>query len=312
MERSGSPRVSGLWLAAMTAVISGVAIFLNGYGVKAWADVADATTYTTAKNLVAALVIVAVGLWWRRTDRHGGVDRWKDLDARRRLLLFVIAVVGGSVPFVLFFEGLARAESAQAAFIHKGLVVLVAIMAPTLLKERLRWQHLVAIGLLMWGQLALVSEFGPVVFGVGERMIALATILWAVEVVLAKRLLAGVSPGLLARARMGGGSMLLVGYVLIRGEGFDLSALTTSHLAWIAITGLSLSAYVLTWFLALSRAQALDVTAILVGGAIITALLQSAVAGVALPNPVGLALVAAGTVVVLARAWKPQSAPTAA
>jgi hypothetical protein len=34
------------------------------------------------------------------------------------------------------------------------------------------------------------------------------------------------------------------------------------------------------------------------------------VGGVALPSPVGLALVAAGTIVVLARVWKPQSAPT--
>lgn len=312
MERSGSSSRSGLWLAAATAVISGVAIFLNGYGVRAWADVANATTYTTAKNLVAALVIVVVGLVWKRSAETGGVSRWKDLDVRHRLLLFVIAVVGGSVPFVLFFEGLARAESAQAAFIHKGLVVLVAIMAPLFLKERLRWQHLLAIILLMWGQLALVSDFGPIVLGVGERMIIAATVLWAIEVIVAKRVLGVVSPRLLARARMGGGSLLLVAYVLIRGAGMDLSALTGSHLVWIAVTGLSLSAYVLTWFVALSRAPALDVTAILVGGAIITALLQSAVGGVALPSPVGLALVAAGTIVILTGLWKPQSAPTRA
>ena len=29
-----------------------------------------------------------------------------------------VAVIGGSVPFVLFFEGLARAEATQAAFIQ--------------------------------------------------------------------------------------------------------------------------------------------------------------------------------------------------
>lgn len=310
MERSGSSQWSGLWLAAATAVISGVAIFLNGFGVKAWADVADATTYTTAKNLVATLVIVAVGLLWRRSEDADGLRRWTDLDTKHRLLLGGIAVVGGSVPFVLFFEGLARAESAQAAFIHKGLVVLVAIMAPLFLKERLRWQHLLAIVLLMWGQLALVSEFGPIRLGAGERMIILATVLWAVEVVVAKRVLDAVSPRLVARVRMGGGSLLLLGYVLIRGDGVDLSALTATHVLWIAVTGLSLSAYVLTWFVALSRAGALDVTAILVGGAIVTALLQSAVGGVALPSPVGLALVAAGTIVVVARAWKTQSAPT--
>ena len=48
-----------------------------------------------------------------------------------------VAVVGGSVPFVLFFEGLARAEATQAAFIQKTLVVWVALLAVPLLHERL-------------------------------------------------------------------------------------------------------------------------------------------------------------------------------
>ena len=52
-------RRRGLMLALLTAVISGCAIFLNGYGVKA---VGNATVYTTAKNVVAALVLFAVVL----------------------------------------------------------------------------------------------------------------------------------------------------------------------------------------------------------------------------------------------------------
>jgi hypothetical protein len=43
----------GLALAAVAAGISGLAVFVNGYGVRA---VSDATVYTTAKNLVAAAV----------------------------------------------------------------------------------------------------------------------------------------------------------------------------------------------------------------------------------------------------------------
>ncbi len=50
-------RRTGLMLALLTAVISGFAIFLNAYGVKA---VGNATVYTTAKNVVAALVLFAV------------------------------------------------------------------------------------------------------------------------------------------------------------------------------------------------------------------------------------------------------------
>lgn len=294
-------RRSGLGLAALTALISGVAIFLNGYGVRAWAEVSDATTYTTLKNGLAALVVVVVG---SSLSRRGSTPTWAGLAWRQRWLLVGIALVGGSIPFVLFFEGLARAESVQAAFIHKTLVVWVAVLAPLLLKERIRGRHLVAIGLLMWGQAALVNEFGAISIGPGERMIMLATLLWSVEVVVAKRLLAEVTPTLVCKARMLGGSLLLVAFSLLRGVEINLSALTGDHLLWIVVTGGSLAAYVLTWFVALSRAPALDVTAILVGGAVITALLQAGVGGAALPSPLGLGLVAAGTGLILISAWK--------
>ncbi len=42
---------------------------------------------------------------------------------------------------------------------------------------------------------------------------------------------------------------------------------------WILLTGLLLTAYVATWYAALARAQAVDVTAVLVFGAVVTALL---------------------------------------
>ena len=54
-------------------------------------------------------------------------------------------MIGGSVPFVLFFEGLARAEATQAAFIQKTLVVWVALLAVPLLRERFGVPHALAI-----------------------------------------------------------------------------------------------------------------------------------------------------------------------
>ena len=50
-------RRTGLLLALATACISGVAVFVNSYGVKAFGD---ATTYTTAKNVVAAIVLASI------------------------------------------------------------------------------------------------------------------------------------------------------------------------------------------------------------------------------------------------------------
>ena len=49
-------------------------------------------------------------------------------------------------------------------------------------------------------------------------MILAATLLWSVEVVVAKRLLAGVSAPLLAASRMGLGFVILVGYLVVSGR----------------------------------------------------------------------------------------------
>jgi len=83
-----------------------------------------------------------------------------------------------------------------------------------------------------------------------------------------------------------------------------LTGVTTEHLVWILLTGATLAAYVSTWFFALARAQAVDVTAVLVGGAIITALLESGIRGVDLPGVSGLVLVAIGVVIAVVAGWR--------
>ena len=120
--RPGTRR-AGILLALATAAISGVAVFLNADAVRAFGD---ATAYTTAKNLVAALVLLAPR---RRPAPRTGARLHPADPARAVGRAGGVGVLGGSVPFVLFFEGLARASSAQAAFLHKTLVVWVAVLA---------------------------------------------------------------------------------------------------------------------------------------------------------------------------------------
>jgi drug/metabolite transporter (DMT)-like permease len=284
-------RHDGVLLAALTAVISGVAVFVNGYGVTAWADVADATTYTTLKNLTAALVLVAVAGAVARRRPAAAVTR--PATTRQWLGMAAVAVIGGAVPFVLFFEGLARASSTQAAFLHKTLVIWVAVLAVRFLGERMGRLHLAAIGLLVAGQVVLVGGIGDLALGAGELMIVTATLLWSIEVIVAKKLLTEVSPLTVGVGRMAGGVVLLLGYAAARGT-LALSGLTAEHVMWILVTGVTLAGYVGAWFSALARAQAVDVTAVLVGGAIVTALLRLGVSGAALPSLAGLGLVAVG------------------
>jgi drug/metabolite transporter (DMT)-like permease len=284
-------------LAGVTALISGLAIFLNGYGVRAWVEISDPTTYTTLKNGVAALTLLAVLA--TVNARRGGRTAKKPERPGQWAGLAVLGLIGGALPFVLFFEGLAMASSVQAAFIHKTLVVWVAILAVSILREKVGPLQLVAIGLLVIGHGVLAGGLGVIELGMGELLILAATLLWSIEVILVKKLLFGVSSHTLALARMGGGSALLVGYTLLRGGFSGLSGMGWEHLIWILLTGLILAGYVGTWFAALSRAPAVDVTAVLVGGAIITALLRGLVAGTALPSPLGLGLIGVGVLVVL-------------
>ena len=292
-----SARRNGVLIAAVTAVISGFAVFINGYGVRAWTGIADATTYTTLKNLMAALILVVIaGI---ATRRQSSQALTRPSVARQWIGLATVAVLGGSIPFVLFFEGLARASSSQAAFIHKTLVIWVSILAVRFLGERVGPLHLTAIGLLVAGQVFLVGGIGNLAFGAGELMIVGATALWSVEVIIAKKLLGGLSPLTVGVGRMAGGVILLIGYGLLRGA-FTFSGITGEHLMWIVVTGVLLAAFVGTWFAALARAQAIDVTAVLVVGAVITALLRLGVQGTALPSLAGLGLVAAGAAVAAA------------
>ena len=120
-----------------------------------------------------------------------------------------------------------------------------------------------AIGLVLAGQAWLAGDLGTVAFGVGETMILAATLLWAAEVMLAKHLLASIPVRTLAVARMGVGTVLLLGWLAASGRGGDLFALSADQWGWALLTGLLLSAYVVTWYAALARAQAVDVTAVL-------------------------------------------------
>ncbi len=304
MRKTESPstRRTGVLLAAMTAVISGVAVFINGYGVRAWAGTASPTSYTTFKNVVAAFVLLAAGLALTRRRNREGLTR--PSRGQQWIGLALVAALGGALAFALFFEGLARASSSQAAFIHKTLIIWVGILAVGLLHEKVRPMHVAAIGLLVAGQFVLVGGISDVTIGVGELMIFGATLLWSVEVILSKRLLADLSSLTVGLARMAGGAALLIVFGILDGSLAAVGSVSLAQIAWVLVTGLVLSGYVASWYAALARAPALDVTAILVAGAVITAILRSVVDGAALPPPLGLGLVLGGTAVAIAAALR--------
>jgi drug/metabolite transporter (DMT)-like permease len=298
LQGTAARRRTGVMLALSTAVISGVAVFVNGYGVRAWAGTADATTYTTFKNIVAAMAILAVG--FVAASRGSADAPRRPAGTREWVGLSLVAVLGGAVAFALFFEGLARASSVQAAFIHKTLIIWVGILAVGILREKVGVLHVAAIGLLIAGQVVLAGGLSEMGFGAGEAMILAATLLWSIEIVIAKRLLATVPSMTVGVARMAGGSLVLMAYGVAFGGFAAMTGISAGQVAWVLATGGVLAAYVLTWYAALARAQAIDVTAILVGGAVITAALQTVVRGAPVGSFAGLGLIAAGVALIVA------------
>jgi drug/metabolite transporter (DMT)-like permease len=288
--RRGNSRTSlrwGIGLAAGTALISGVAVFLNANGVK---QVPDSAVYTTLKNGVAALVLL--GLLAAMPSARRAVPT---LTGRQWLTLAAIGVIGGSVPFLLFFGGLAQASAPSAAFIHKTLFIWVAVLAIPLLGERLGWPQLAALAVLLGSQVLLVNPQG-VSWGTGETMIAAATLLWSAEVIIARRLLPAIPSLVGGSARLGLGLVVLLGYLAVTGKLAAVGSVTAEGWLWIGITGVILAGYVATWYAALKRAPATVVTSVLVAAAPVTAALTAISSGTipALPVVVGQGLVLLG------------------
>ena len=297
-ERAAAPTAGSerwvLWPAAVAALVSGVAVFVNGVAVR---NFDDATVYTTAKNLWAGVLLAVALLAIPMRAAHRPVDE----SARRSAWpwLVVVAVIGGAVPFVLFFEGLALATSTDAAFIHKTLVVWVAVGASIVLRERLRPAHFVAIALLVVGHVVVSGGISLAGVGRGEALILVATLLWTLEVLVVKRLLVTIPAPQLATVRMLGGSIVLLGWLAVRGDLTALAGFTSGQWWWIAVTGTTLATFVSLWYRALAAAPATDVTAVLVAGAVVTAVLNTGFRGVPVTiDAVGYLVVLAGVVVV--------------
>jgi drug/metabolite transporter (DMT)-like permease len=288
--------IGGLSAAVVAAVVSGVAVFLNGLAVK---GAGGPALHTTTKNAVAALVLAVAVVTLTRRRSPGGWTR--PTTAAQVAGLVAVAVVGGGVAFVLFFEGLARASSTDAALLHKTLVVWVALAAPVALGERVGWPVVAGVAGLVAGQVILAGGVDGVGIGSAEAMILAATLLWSGEVLVAKRLLGGLSPLTVGAVRLGGGLVVLAAWAAATGALARIPDAGVEVWAWAGVTGLVLAGYVACWLVALARAPATVVTAVLVLAVPLTAVLDAAFRGAELaPKLEGLAVIlVAGLVVVL-------------
>lgn len=252
-------------LIVLAALISGTNNFLTKIGVTA---VGDPVLFTTLKNGIVALFLLSILL---------ALKKWREflsLTPDQIAKLILIGVIGGAIPFALFFTGLSKTTALNAALIHKTLFFWVFCMAVPLLKEKITKSQIIGI-LAIFAANFIVGGFTGFKYNLGELMILAATILWAMESIIAKIVLKNLSSLIVTSARMTIGTGVLAVVVMLQNNARAAPLLTQEQWLWTWLTSILLLGYVLTWYGALKRAPATYVATLLVPATLVTNILTA-------------------------------------
>ncbi len=269
---SEDPRVGlGLLLVLATACVSGVSTFVNLYAVSG----TNSDAFVTVRNALVALAIVPLAvLAVREAPRALTRSDWLRLSA--------IGLIGGALPFLLFFHGLELASAAHggatASFFYRTLFLMATVLGVVFLAEKFRWRTAVGAILLLAGNAVLLSLTSPI-WTDGTGYVVLATLLWAVEYTLSKRTMRDLPSGTVALGRMGLGALFLFAYLGATSQLGAVTAFSGGQWEWIGISAALLVAFVTTWYAGLARVDLGTATAVLVLGYPITFLLAVSVQG---------------------------------
>ncbi|MBI4090823.1 MAG: DMT family transporter [Candidatus Komeilibacteria bacterium] len=289
---------TGVSLTLATALISGFSIWLNAYGVTG----INPGVFTGLKNIGVGLILLAVILVFRQ------FHELRTLSRRSWLRLISIGLIGGSVPFVLFFNGLVMTTAGRAGFIQKTMFIYVALLAAAFLKERITKYAWVGIAALAIGQVLFLQTI-PRSYSTGDLMIFAAALLWAIEMVISKKALQTMSPDIVIWGRMFFGGLFIWIYLVMTGAASSATVLSTQQWLWVAVTTLILVAYVLTLYHGLARVPAHVAASILTLGAPVTVTLQALYTDktISLPEVGGIVLMLAALVWLISLQRQPRT-----
>ncbi|MBU1146466.1 DMT family transporter [Patescibacteria group bacterium] len=260
----------GYLLVLGTAIISGVSIFVNQFGVK----IINSDIFAGLKNFAVAGILLCLIFWFKE---------WKllaKLKIKEWGTLVLIGLVGGSIPFLLFFRGLSLTSGSTTSFVHKTMFLYVIILAALFLKEKINKNLVIGASLLLFGNMLLLKIFNGFQFGYGEFLVLIATVLWAAEQIISKKALENISPKIVAWGRMFFGFLFIFIFWAATGQVQLLGGLGAAELSWVWITAVFLLGYVLTWYSGLKYIKVSTAVCILSLGAPITSLLEMAQKGI--------------------------------
>lgn len=244
----------GILLVLLTVLISGASNFVNFFAVQG----TNSDAFIAVRNAAVALMLVPLVLLLGRTART-------TLTRTDWAKLGTIGLLGGAIPFLLFFRGLQMAGSggaATATFGYRTLFLMAAVLGVVVLRERLSPRIALAAVLLLAGNVLLLSLTAPV-WTDGTAYVLAATALWAGEYTLSKHTLRNVPSGTVALARMGFGGAFLLTYVALTGQAGSLASLSLVQWQWVALSAVLLLGFVATWYAGLKTVDLSVATAAL-------------------------------------------------
>ncbi|MBI3366736.1 DMT family transporter [Candidatus Roizmanbacteria bacterium] len=260
----------GILFALITSVISGFAIFYSKISVAK----IDPLILATSRNLYVGIIFFLLVLFSTK------LSIIKDLRRKDIFQLILIGLIGGGIPFYLFFTGLKLIGPQTGNIIHKTLFLWVTVLSVIFLKERVKPLYILSYMMVIVGTFFFLPfKLG---FGKGELFVLSATFLWAVENIIAKKVLKNVSANLVGLFRMGIGSMILLGLTFFTGKQNLLLSSNVNQLTTIIIGATILSFYVFFWYRALKYAPAGLVTLLLTFSVVVGTVLNGGFAGVRL------------------------------
>ncbi|MEM5877878.1 MAG: DMT family transporter [Candidatus Aenigmatarchaeota archaeon] len=231
----------GTIFAIITAIISGIAIPLN----KIFIVNIDPLIFTAIRSIIIGTVFLFISLSAKKIDKKFKV---------KLPHLLLIALVGGALAFYIYFSGLKMTTGGRAAFLHKTLPLYVALLSFIFLKEKIDKKLMIAIFLMFMGTISIYyGQIKPSQLWqdpkTGDLLVITATFLWAVENIIAKKVMnQGLHNFIVSFSRMFFGGLILIGFASLTGKLSMINQLDFIQIRNIMLSTLILFSYVFFWY----------------------------------------------------------------
>lgn len=257
---------NGIVLAIITSVISGISIFANSIFV----STGDPSVFAFLRNGLVALLLTVLLV------TQGNLSALKSCTKKDWEMLLFIGIIGGGIPFALFFSGLSMIGAVNGNIIQKTLFLWVLFLALPILKEKVTKLQLAGYLSLFIGLFVAGGTF-RVSFTMGSLLVFTATIMWAVENIIAKVALRRISVSLVMWSRMVFGLPCLYIALMMTGKAPLIVPSIGVSLTPLIVSSVLLTIYMSFWYSALKKAPATLVSSILVFAPVVTMILGNVV-----------------------------------